>query len=430
MMTHLDGLAKVVTAAEMRRLEAAADAAGLPFSAMMERAGRAVASEVLKRVSPGRCGVLVLVGAGNNGGDGLVTAGCLHDAGADVTVALVRARGDSDPHLAGLQRRGVRLLAGEGALLHGELDTHFRGADVIIDAVLGTGAAPPLLGHARQVLDSLATARREPRAAPQLLFCVDLPSGVNADTGEADAVSPLADVTVTFGHAKRGHFLFPGAALVGELVTVDIGIPAALSAPLPVSVTTPGVVRSLLPARPRNANKGTFGRALIVAGSANYIGAAVLAARAAARVGAGLVTLACPASLLPVLASHLVEATYLPLPESRPGHVGPEACAEFQDALKRYTAVLVGPGLGLDVGTRAFLERAVAGLEIPLVLDADGLNAAAGQDRWWDSLAPGAVLTPHPGEMARLTGLRVQQIEADRMGVAPKYAAGWGRLSC
>ena len=319
--------AKVVTADEMRRLEAEANAGGLTFGAMMERAGRAVAAEVLRCVSPAACRVVVLAGSGNNGGDGLVTARCLKDAGASVTVVLSRERAAGDPHLDSLRERGVSCLVAGEALSSAELEAMLAAAGVVVDALLGTGGGPPVRGHVGMLLEALARARSVPRDGPQLLVSVDLPSGVDADTGAADPVSPSADLTVTFAHAKRGHFLFPGAGLTGRLVIADIGIPPQLSESLPVSLATGEDMRGLLPVRPLNANKGTFGKALIVAGSVNYIGAAALAARAAARVGAGLVTLACSASLVPVLAAHLLETTYLPLPECEPGIVGAEALA-------------------------------------------------------------------------------------------------------
>ena len=279
--------AKVVTAGEMKRLEAEANAGGLTFGAMMERAGRAVAAEVLRCVSPAACRVVVLAGSGNNGGDGLVTARCLHDAGASVTVVLSRERAASDPHLDSLRERGVPCLVAGEALSSAELEAMLAAAGVLVDALLGTGGGLPVHGQVGMLLEALARARSVPRDGPQLLVSVDLPSGVDADTGAADPVSPSADLTITFAHAKRGHFLFPGAGLTGRLVIADIGIPPQLSESLPVSLATGEDMRGLLPVRPLNANKGTFGKALIVAGSINYIGAAALAARAAARAGSG-----------------------------------------------------------------------------------------------------------------------------------------------
>ena len=420
---------KLVTAAEMRRLEQLADATGLSFSTMMENAGRAVADEILARRPVRDTPTLILVGPGNNGGDGLVAARHLHDAGAIVTVILTRPRTSSDENLRLLQDRHITCLLAD-ALDGSSLAAHVASAHIIIDALLGTGVSRPVEGPIRQVLETLTAARNGPHPPGQLLVAVDLPSGLNADTGTVDPATPTVDLTVTFACPKRGHFLFPGADRIGSLVIADIGIPPALAADLPVSLATSQDVRQMLPPRPRNANKGTFGKVLVVGGSINYVGAPALAARAALRVGAGLVTLACCRSLHAVYAAQMQEITYLPLPEEEPGYIGAEAASGTREALQRYTAALIGPGLGQHSTTLQFLQGIVGRLRAPFVLDADGLNALASMkaERGWLGVTRGGVFTPHPGEMARLTGLSVEAIEADRIGVAASYAESWGQI--
>lgn len=440
---------KIVTTDEMRQLERQADARGLSFATMMENAGRAVAMETMRRWPVVGKRILVLVGPGNNGGDGLVAARHLHDAGAQVTVYLSKQRDPTtDQNLRLVQDRAIPCLLADDDPGFTLLAQSLAWADLLVDALLGTGVSRPVEGVIQGILQEVAKARQgSPKRPP--LVSVDLPSGLNADTGAVDPVTPYADLTVTFACPKRGLFLFPGADHVGELVVADIGIPADLASQVPINLTTAEQVRASLPPRPLRANKGTFGRVLVVAGSVNYTGAACMASVSALRVGAGLVTLACGASLHPIFATKLLEVTFLPLPEDEPGHLGPRALPLLKEALglqegaqrmvgtgrrqRAYTALLLGPGLGLHATTVALVRGLLsairaAGAMLPYVLDADGLNAVASLERWWEMLPPGGILTPHPGEMARLTGLSVAEIEANRWEIAAEKAREWGQV--
>ena len=368
----------LVTTEEMRRLESAADAAGLTFAAMMESAGAAVAGEISRRYQVADKPVLVLVGPGNNGGDGLVAARHLHDLGAKVTVYLSRQRDEHDANLRLVRDRGIAVVLASDdpdgtALLEGT-----GRAAVVVDGLLGTGISRPVEGSVQRILHSISALRRRPdRPGDPAMVAVDMPSGLNADTGSVDPVTPRADLTVTFAFPKRGHFLFPGADYVGELVIADIGIDPSLAREIPVTLATAGSVRAMLPSRPRDANKGTFGKVLVVAGCANYTGAAILASMAAARVGAGLVSLACCASLHPIFASRLMATTFLPLSEDEPGYLGPQASPTLLDAVPNYSAALLGPGLGQHPATTAFVLETIGHLTLPRVIDADALNALA-----------------------------------------------------
>ncbi|MBI4234058.1 MAG: NAD(P)H-hydrate dehydratase, partial [Chloroflexi bacterium] len=233
----------------------------------------------------------------------------------------------------------------------------------------------------------------------------------------------------TLGCPKLGLFRFPGAERVGRLVVVDIGIPPHLTSDGPLEMISDDWVRQALPPRPLGAHKGSFGRVLVVAGSRNYIGAAYLACTGAGRVGTGLVTLATLASLLPVVASKLTEATYLPLPESIPGIFTPEAARLLRQAAPGYDAVLVGCGLGQDPAAEALVRNAIlaeAAPNTPMVLDADALNLLARIPDWWEQVKGPAVLTPHPAELSRLLGRSVRDIEENRLGVAREAAEAWG----
>ena len=416
---------KLAHTAAMRRLEAEAGAIGMDERTLMELAGYNIASLLRQKgqVVTGKR-VLILAGSGNNGGDGLVAAYHLQRAGIEPFVYLTRGR-TNNPNL-------TRALAvGIPVAIHGEgdsaqlLDHWLATADCVLDALLGTGATPPLRGSALEVLTVL------PRAlSPEALrVAVDIPSGINADTGEADAQAFQAHFTLATGLAKPGCFVGKGADCAGEVFVADIGIPHEWADPLPLQRTTASLVRGFLPARPLTAHKGSFGRVLVVAGSMRYVGAAYLSATAAARAGAGLVTLALPASIHPIVASKATECTFLPLPDEA-GHLTPDALGPIKQALPRYRALLVGCGLGDDPKTYEFVRELVGELhraaDSPsLVLDADGINALAGLDLG-DALPTHTILTPHAGELGRLLQQPAAAVDAERLQLAPQCAADWG----
>ncbi len=421
---------KIVTVEQMQALEVAADKAGVTVDALMEKAGLAVADHAIQHLgSPRGARVLVLVGPGNNGGDGLVAARYLHQWGARVQIYLCAPRKSPDANFVLAEERGIPIAtASEDASLDG-LKRHLASTSLIIDAVLGTGKARPIEGQMRDILLQVADARRH-HAKP--LLAVDLPTGLDADTGAVDPACPGADITVTLGYPKIGHFTFPGAATTGRLEIADIGIPSGLDAGITLELVTPEMVRPMLPTRPIEAHKGSFGRLLVVAGSRNYVGASYLACLGAYRAGAGLVTLATPRGVYAIAAAKLTETTYLPLPETWSGSINSKAAADVQQALDGYAALSVGCGLSQDPETQLFVHELLlenpALADMPTVLDADALNAIAGIPDWQTHLKAPAVLTPHPGEMARLTGLSTVQVQERRLEVARKYAQQWGQV--
>ncbi|MGH2461340.1 MAG: NAD(P)H-hydrate dehydratase, partial [Chloroflexota bacterium] len=412
---------KVVTSEQMRALERDAEALGLPGPALMENAGRAVADVILARFRPDRFRhVLVMVGPGNNGGDGLVVARHLHDFGYAVLVYLVNRAVSDDAKFALLRQRGVPLHAATDDPELSTLAGALAGTDLIVDSVLGTGRARPISGHLAEVLD-----RIRGRGARQPLVAVDLPTGVNADTGQADAHAVPADLTVTLGSPKRGLFLGDAVDLTGEIVVAEIGIPDVVGETIRLDYASSAAIAAILPARPRASHKGLFGRVIAVAGSALYTGAPVLAALGAERIGAGLVTLACPASVRASLAGQTLETTFLPLPDAGSGELGPGAVEPLLSALAEYTAILIGPGIGRAPATSAFLDLLLFGLrQFPgsVVFDADALTLLSRRERWWESLPGRSVLTPHPGEMARLAG---STVGGDRIQQAMNAAGQW-----
>ena len=259
---------------------------------------------------------------------------------------------------------------------------------------------------------------------------MDLPTGVDADTGSTDPACNAADVTVALGYPKIGLLTFPGAGFVGALDVADIGIPAGQDDDVTLRLMTPEWAGALLPDRPASAHKGTFGRTFVLAGSRSYVGAASLAAAAAGRAGAGLVTLAVPESLVPAIAARAAEPTFLPLPESSPGLVSDDALSLVLDRMDGYDALLVGCGMGNEPGTRRLVERLLYSdrRRPPTVVDADGLNILATAPDWWSRFTSPAVLTPHPGEMARLTGEALDRhLQGDRIVAAVESAVRWGK---
>ena len=415
---------KIVTAEQMRQIDRECARLGTPTSVLMENAGKAVAEETRRSLGAlENQHILCLVGPGNNGGDGLVSARYLHDWGASVSLYLCSRRPGNDSNLEMVRERKITCIEAAQDKNLERFDDLLASATCVIDAILGTGRLRPLEGVFRQVLDRVAKAKKN---KDLYIMAVDLPSGLDADTGAVDPACLYADSTVTLAFPKLGLFGFPGAERVGKLKIADIGIPESLAASVMTELITGDRARATLPKRPLNANKGSFGRVLVAAGSINYIGAAFLACSGALRVGAGLVTLATATTLQPVLASKLTEVTYLPLPESKPGVISPAAAELIAGQSGQYHILLLGCGLGQSQSAAEFVSSLLFGKGLPaMVLDADALNILAGIPDWWQRLTDDAILTPHPGEMARLCGLSVAEVQSDRTGLARRFAAKW-----
>jgi NAD(P)H-hydrate epimerase len=457
---------KIISVETMRELEERGNQSGLSYAAMMENAGRATALAVRNRLgSRGQC-VLILVGPGNNGGDGLVAAHYLHEMGASVACYLWKRGREGDSNLERVLADGLDCFWAENDQEFARLRGLLSAADVVVDALLGIGVSRPIEGRLRDLLDlvkeqlesaleqsvlveAIPTGIAHPKP---FVVAVDCPSGLDCDTGALDPAALHADLTVTFAHAKTGLFKFPGAESVGEIVVADIGIPSHLAEDADIELATSNLVGTWLPRRPRSAHKGTFGRAMVVAGSVNYTGAASLAGAGAMRVGAGLVTMALPMPIQPSVAASLTEATYLLLPHDL-GVISEGAVKILEEEIKGYDAFLVGPGLTREDATVGFV-RGLLGLARregrgqlgfvsdageqtahppdlpPLIIDADGLNALAGVSEWWKALPSGTILTPHPGEMSRLVGdsVTTKHVQANREDLARKHAALWGAV--
>ncbi|MBI5136270.1 MAG: NAD(P)H-hydrate dehydratase [Nitrospirae bacterium] len=411
---------EIVTAAEMQAIDAATiNGLGVPGLVLMEQAGTLTARAIVRHFGPpaGRR-VVVLCGKGNNGGDGFVIARHLLNAGAAVTCHLAGGadgvQGDALANLRAFAGLGGTLIAADaGHTLAHDLAT----ADLVVDALFGTGLNQPLRAPAADWVNLLHQAHR-PTVA------VDIPSGVHADSGEVLGTAVRADLTVTFCRPKRGHFMGPGADLRGRLVVADIGIPdrAVADAEVAPRLIRPDQARAWLPQRAGSGHKGTYGHTLIVGGSPGMTGAPTLAALGALRVGSGLVTAAVPEGLNDILEQKLTEAMTLPVADTPDRTLAPEAVAQLVRAAAERSVTVLGPGLSGHPDAARAARAFTLQCEGPLVIDADGLNAWAGHMDAFPRRPLPTVVTPHPGEMARLTGKPTAQVQHDRIGTACRFA--------
>ena len=410
------------TAEEMRAIDRhAIEEVGLPARLLMENAGRAVASAVLRHFPDVRR-PLVLCGSGNNGGDGFVVARVLR-AWNDAIVPRVQVVGDRDrmsdetrANLELLVRGGIEVDLAGGKESARELAAN---ADLIVDAILGVGLTRPVTGALAELFDGVSRL-------PLPIVALDVPSGFPADTGAETGAELRADLVVTLGLPKLGLAVRP---MDVEVWVADIGLPPESVAEVGVRqrVLTAEAARRRLPARPLAAHKGTFGHVLVVAGSVGKTGAACLAAEGSLRGGAGLVTVAVPPDLNPVFEVKLTEAMTVPIPSGTAGALDEEAreALERESALR--DAVVLGPGLSTGPGTVRLLERWLPGLRVPAVIDADGLNAFEGRPESLRGEGP-RVLTPHPGEMGRLLDRSTAEVQQDRVGAARILAGRTGAV--
>lgn len=412
---------KVVTGAVMQQMDRETiDEYGVAGLTLMENAGRACALAIHESYGdrPGPTAV-ILAGKGNNGGDGYVIARMLREMEWSVRLFVLARREE----VSGDARINLELLPAElPTFCPTELEfrggaTALAGATVVVDALLGTGLKSEVAGHYAAAITMVNGCGRP-------VVAVDIPSGIDAATGRVLGCAVRADLTVTFALAKLGHILYPGADHAGRLLVRDIGIPAEVADEAQgCEFVDEAAARALLRQRARTAHKGTNGHCLIIAGATGKTGAAAMAANSAVRAGAGLVTLAVPATLNPILEVKTTEAMTVPLPDGGRGYLGEEAQADITRILSGRNAVALGPGLGWEGETARLVRRLVEVVAAPLVIDADGLNALSEEPavlkRAWSSAV---ILTPHPGEMARLADIATADVEADRIGTARAFA--------
>jgi NAD(P)H-hydrate epimerase len=414
----------LVYATEMQEMDRLTiEAFGIPGRVLMENAGRG-ATEILLRKKPDihNKSVGIIAGRGNNGGDGFVMARYLVQKGIKVVVYLLTDRdrvvGDAAANLhllEPLEVPVVELRDREEFCKNIELMLKH---DIWIDAILGTGLKSDVKGFFREIIEFINSLKK-------YIFSVDIPSGLNSDTGLPCGIAARANATATFAFAKTGHILYPGAEYTGDLEIVDIGIPPHIADEVGPRqyLITPDMVRFHIRSRKPDAHKGDAGHLLVVAASTGKTGAAAMTAGSAMRVGAGLVTLGIPESLNHVLETQLIEAMTFPLPERTAGILGGEdAFVKIMALMPGKQCLATGPGLGTDPDTIELICRIVQACEIPIVIDADGLNSLVGRTDILNKLKAPAVLTPHPGEMARLANITTREVQSNRISCAREFA--------
>jgi hydroxyethylthiazole kinase-like uncharacterized protein yjeF len=427
---------KVLTAAQMREADRlTTERYGIPGIELMENAGTAICEFLREKFADLTSRkILVLCGKGNNGGDGLVVARLLKDFGSSAVVLLFANPGSVEGDAAANLKRWQQGI-GELYVVTSEAEWHsarpaLAEADLIVDALLGTGLRGPVEGLLGAVIEDLNAARAK-RRGKMIVVAVDMPSGLASDSQDFGGPVVAADFTVTLTAPKVGQLVLPHSPCCGELVVKDIGTPSELlesDTHLKIHWIEPAEFRALPLARDPVANKGTYGHALIVAGSLGKSGAAILAARGALRSGAGLVTVATPQDVLPIVAGGMPEMMTAPLASTEGGTASLRNLdyGRFSEILEGKSVLAIGPGLSMQSETQQFIRLVVGQTELPIILDADGLNAYEGAaDTLNERHAAALVLTPHPGEMARLLGVTVKEVQARRLEIALEAAGRW-----
>lgn len=417
----------LATAKEMREMDhRTIEAFGLPGQVLMENAGRSAANILLKKFAgPCRKKVGIVAGSGNNGGDGFVIARYLAQQGLQPAVYLLsergRVKGDAALNLKLLDASGLEIIELPDQTAFAAHLPQMRHVHLWVDAILGTGLNSDVRGHFKNIIDFL-------NGSGKPIFSVDIPSGLNSDTGQECGTCTRSAATVTFGFAKPGHILFPGAECTGDLEVVDIGIPPHIVksvAPRQILITQERIASYIRP-RSLDTHKGRTGHLLVIAGSPGKTGAAVMTAMSAMRAGAGLVTLGVPRGLNPAIEPQAIEAMTALLPESATGALDESAFDTISNLWHNKACMAIGPGLGTESTTVNLVLNIVETCPIPMVIDADGLNCLAENPGTLKRSRASVIITPHSGEMARLTHQTPADIQTDRIAAARNFAQSFG----
>jgi len=415
-------LIPIVTASQMQAIDKCAiDRFGIPGLMLMENAGRGV-FHALRHRFPDLQGkrVVIFCGKGNNGGDGFVGARYLKNHDAEVQVLLIGKMSD----LKNDARTNAEIADNLGVPIH-EIDENnfnsqshsIRHADILVDAIFGTGLSKPAAGFHERVIEEINDANK-------FVLAVDIPSGLDSDTGFIMGPHVRAGLTVTFGLMKRSHLLHPATTFMGQVETVDIGLPppAVAEMDIPLHSVEPSDIAAWLGKRPSDAHKGSFGHVLVVAGSLGKGGAAGLTAVAALRAGCGLVTLALPASCQRAVEFYPLEVMTVPLPETAEGRISTQALGLLQKHAEGKSALAVGPGISTDPETVELLGEFLPALPCPRVVDADAINSLAQGGIDLTSFLGETIITPHPREMSRISGQSMEEIQQNRIDAAASFA--------
>jgi len=439
---------KVVSVEAIREIEEVVDTSIMTYEQMMLNAGHAAGEYLMNHMSiTSETHITLLIGKGNNGGDGLVVAHYLaQNSQAQIQVYMLESRAQDDQNYQAIVNDQLFIALATNDHNSNTLKTMIESADIIIDALFGIGIHLPLRDSALRILKTVNQCIApnttdygditivDPTIPNQLsthhkpfVLAIDCPSGIDCNTGEADPHTIPADVTITFIAAKYGMFTFPAAKYVGKLVLSQIGIPDTQPDLNQKShfIIDSNTTKTYLPNRPVDGHKGTFGKVFIVAGCRNYIGATALSGESAYRSGAGLVTIATTTPIIQIIASQLREPTFVHLDDTD-GAISETAINQVTEQLSGYNALLVGCGLGQHISTKAFVENLLAQQNLPpLIVDADALNILSQMGNWWNLLPADTIITPHVGEMSRLANISIDTINANRWEIASEKAREW-----
>ncbi len=395
---------------------------GIPGVVLMENAALQVVSHVADYLDKtGGSRVVVVCGKGNNGGDGFAAARHLHNMGVDVCVFLLSSfesiYKDARINLHILHKMGVPVKEISEKNFEEQLKQKLDRVDVVVDAIFGTGLAGIVKDEALKVIDMI-------NRSCKYVLAVDIPSGVNGTTGHICGACVMADMTVTFGLVKTGLLVHPGSEAAGELIVADIGFPVSVLKKAGINIYTieKDYVEGIFPVRALNSSKGSYGKIALITGSTGMTGSGCLCSNAALRTGAGLIYTCVPASLIPIYGAVLTEPILVPLEDGGRGELSEDCIGKLKSCLAGMDAAAIGPGLALGEDIGKILSAVINSVNFPVVLDADALNALSGNKEMFGMLKSNAVLTPHPGEMARLTGLSIEDIQRDRINVAREFA--------
>jgi ADP-dependent NAD(P)H-hydrate dehydratase / NAD(P)H-hydrate epimerase len=399
---------------------------GLPGIVLMENAGAKVAEGVLASSPCEKPKVIILAGGGNNGGDGFVIARRLYDLGLETLLCLLvdpyRIKGDAKVPLDVYIKRGLPLFQLTEHSLP-ELQKELSQSDIIVDAILGTGVNGPVREPFSQVISMVNEYAEE-----KMIISVDIPSGVSSDTGKVEGEAIKATKTITFVFPKKGFFIHDGPKYIGEWEAVDISVPHSIVKDLGLvmpRLIQDQLVKSAIPARPKNGHKGTFGHALVIGGSRQFVGAPIFTAKAALNSGSGLVTLAIPESIYPMAAAQNPESLFIPLSETD-GHFSSKAINEISPRLPEFDVVAIGPGMSRFPGGEEWIKALLCSLtDSPIVMDADALYLVRNQLDIVQQYKGGVIFTPHPGEMARLMNKTIKEVEENRIDLACDFAKNY-----
>ncbi len=419
---------KLVTSEEMRRIDRKAiEEIGIPSIVLMENAGLKIGEAIEKKYGPLKeKSIYIFAGSGNNGGDGMVAARHLFNQKVKAKIFLLNEKknikGNAAINLSIAEKMGIPIKEITSPAFMEPLEKELKKADVVVDALMGTGAKGAPRGLMKKVIDLINKYSKSTVA-------VDIPTGVDADKGTVQGKAIKAEYTVCLAYPKRGLYLYPGMDYAGEIEIVDIGIPAGLEEDKINSelLTLSDISKKLFFRKP-SSHKGSFGHLLVIAGSPGMTGAASLTALSALRVGTGLVTLGIPEDLNPILETKLTEVMTLPLPQSKYKTLCREGFEKIRDFSQKCKAIAIGPGISSTKQTKELVSTIIDQLDIPLVIDADGINVLAGELVLLKQYKGSLIITPHPGEMGRLVGASVEEIQEDRIGFTTALARRIGAI--